>query len=109
MKQYLALINPPTMRARCTVSAMAAVAEFFIFLSWSNSYPGPDTDLLLYLGITALTIGFTYGTFGLSSAHRWRERLATLGLLGLHFGSLVFLFALALQRKFLLLSIISIH
>lgn len=117
MKQHLALINwvrfitmsNTSARARCAISGLAAIAELFIFLAWTNEWPA-TSNLAILCWLAALDVGFVFGTLGLTTAWNWRDRLVASGWLLIHLFSLVVLFFYALNVKMIsLIGIFSIH
>lgn len=106
MKQPLALINwvrlvtmsDASARARCGISGLAAVAQFFIFLAWTNEWP-ETSNLAILCWLVALDVAFVSGTYGLFTARTWRDRLVASGLLLFHLFSLMVLFVYALTLK----------
>jgi hypothetical protein len=93
----LVTLSNASARVRCAISVLAAVAELGIFLAWMN-WSGKESNLLVWCWLIVLDVGFVAGTFGLSAAKNWRDRLTAMGLIGFHLFSFIVLFGIALLR-----------
>jgi hypothetical protein len=94
----LATMSGASARARCTVSGLAVVAQFFIYLAWSTEWP-ETSNVAILCWLAALDVGFVSATYGLSAARSWRGKLVASGLLLVHSFSLLVLFFYAFSLK----------
>jgi hypothetical protein len=103
----LITLSDSSLRVRCNISGIAATIEFFIFIAFANNCFDSQSNLLAWCWILMLNVGLISGTLALSSAKKWPDRFAALGLLTFHFFSLLVLLFIGIFQK--TMGIISIN